>query len=138
MERFFFTTNTHMKYQSSSTHYSIVINKVIVFKNQYNLQGQSQGHNYRFCHMEYPSEISKLANTRCSKVISNVEYFDKRSNSNLKVTGVGQNFWYTLKGLASRNIHKKYQSSSTHCLKVISKVNVFKKQLILQAFTFQQ
>ena len=31
------------------------------------------------------------------------------------------------KGLITRNIHVKYQSSSTHCSKVISNVKIFKK-----------
>ena len=36
------------------------------------------------------------------------------------------------KGLITRNTHVKYQSSSTHCLKVINKVKVFKKWVKLQ------
>ena len=35
--------------------------------------------------------------------------------------------WYPLKGLITRNTHLKCQSSSTHCSKDISNVNVFKK-----------
>ena len=40
--------------------------------------------------------------------------------------------WYPQKGLITGNIHMKYQSSSTHCFKVISKVKVFKKWAKLQ------
>ena len=34
------------------------------------------------------------------------------------------------KGLITRNTHVKYQSSSTHCLKVISNVKVLKKKWV--------
>ena len=37
-----------------------------------------------------------------------------------------------MKGLITRNTHVKYQISSTHCSKVISKVKVFKKWVKLQ------
>ena len=39
----------------------------------------------------------------------------------------GKKKWYPWKGLITRNIHVKYQNSSTHCSKVISKVKVLKK-----------
>ena len=39
----------------------------------------------------------------------------------------GQKSWYRRKGLVNSITHVKYQSSSTHCSKVISMVKVFKK-----------
>ena len=36
------------------------------------------------------------------------------------------------KGLITKNTHMKYQSSSTHCSKVISKVKFFKKWVKLE------
>ena len=39
----------------------------------------------------------------------------------------GQKIKYLQKDLITRNIHVKYQSSSTHYSKVISKIKVFKK-----------
>ena len=44
----------------------------------------------------------------------------------------GKKKWYTRKVLITGNIHVTYQSSSTHCSKVIRKVNVFKKWVKLQ------
>ena len=44
----------------------------------------------------------------------------------------GKNRWYPQKGLITGKIHVIYQSSSTHCLKDISKVKVFKKWVKLQ------
>ena len=40
----------------------------------------------------------------------------------------GQKQWYPLKGLITRNTHVKYQSSRTHCSKVISKVKVSERR----------
>ena len=37
-----------------------------------------------------------------------------------------------MKGLITRNTHVKYQSSSTHCSKVISKVKVSERRTELQ------
>ena len=54
-----------------------------------------------------------------------VKIFINRSNSKVKVTGSKKR--YPLKGLITRNTHVKYQNSSTHCSKVISKVKVSKK-----------
>ena len=39
---------------------------------------------------------------------------------------------YSRKGLITGNIHVKYQSSTTHCSKVISKVKVFQKWVKLK------
>ena len=47
------------------------------------------------------------------------------SNSKVKVTV--SKIVLSKKGLITSNTHVKYQSSSTHCLKVISKVKVFEK-----------
>ena len=44
----------------------------------------------------------------------------------------GQKQWYPQKGLITGYTHVKYQSSGTHCSKVISKVKVFKKWVKLQ------
>ena len=44
--------------------------------------------------------------------------------SNVKVKGLVPT---KSKNLITRNIHVKYENSGTHCLKVISKVKVFKK-----------
>ena len=41
--------------------------------------------------------------------------------------------WYPQKGLITGNIHMKYQSSSTHCLKVINMVKFSKKWVKLQS-----
>ena len=49
-----------------------------------------------------------------------------------KVKCQGQKVKYQQKDLITGNIHEKYQSPSTLCLKVISKVNVFKKWVKLQ------
>ena len=43
-----------------------------------------------------------------------------------------QKLWYPRKGLITRNTHVKYQSSSTHCSKVISKVKVSETRTELQ------
>ena len=39
-----------------------------------------------------------------------------------------QEKWYPRKGLIIRNTHVKYQSSSTHCSNVISKVKVSERR----------
>ena len=44
----------------------------------------------------------------------------------------GKKQGYPQKGLITMNSHVKYQSSSTHCPKFISKVKVFKKRVKLQ------
>ena len=44
----------------------------------------------------------------------------------------GKKYWYPQKDLITGNIYVKYQSSRTHCLKVISNVKVFKKWVKLQ------
>ena len=40
----------------------------------------------------------------------------------------GKKQWYPQKGLITRNTHVKYQSSSTYCSKVISKVKVSERR----------
>ena len=40
----------------------------------------------------------------------------------------GETQWYPRKGLITRNTHVKYQSSSTHYSKVISKVKVLERR----------
>ena len=49
-----------------------------------------------------------------------------------KVKCQGQKVLYQQKGLITRNTHVKYQSFSTHCSKVISKVNVSERRTELQ------
>ena len=44
----------------------------------------------------------------------------------------GRKVKYQHKDLITRNIHVKYQSSSTYCSKVISKVKNFERQVKLQ------
>ena len=44
----------------------------------------------------------------------------------------GKKKWNPWKGLITTDTHVKYQSSSTHCSKVISRVKVFKKWVILK------
>ena len=39
----------------------------------------------------------------------------------------GKKYWYPGKGFITGIIHVKYQTSITHCSKVISKIKVFKK-----------
>ena len=50
----------------------------------------------------------------------------------VKLQGQGHRVkkWYPRKGLITGNIHVKYQSSGTHCLKVISTAKVLKKNLL--------
>ena len=55
------TRNTHVKYQSSSTHFSKVISKGKDFTKRVKLQGH----------------IVKKSSTHCSKVISKVKVFKK-------------------------------------------------------------
>jgi hypothetical protein len=50
-------------------------------------------------------------------------------------SSVGQHWakvMYQMKGLARRNTHVKYESSTTHRSKVITKVKVFEKNVKLQ------
>ena len=81
---------------------------------------------------------SSSTSTHFSNVIKKVKVFSKsRPYSKVKVTSKkkswfpwkgcnkkNQKFWYPLKGLATSNNHVKYQSSSFHCSKVISKIKV--------------
>ena len=66
------------------------------------------------CKMEAPVSYPK-------EVMTNVNFFFKL------VKCQGQKVKYLQKDLITRDIHVKYQSSSTHCSKVISKVKDFKK-----------
>jgi hypothetical protein len=44
----------------------------------------------------------------------------------------GSRSWYQMKGLARKNTHVKYESSTTYQSKVMTKVKVFKKKVKLQ------
>ena len=46
----------------------------------------------------------------------------------------GKKQWYPQKGFITRNTHVKYQSSSSHCSKVISKVKVSERRTELQNY----
>ena len=77
----FIIGNTHMNYQSSSTHNSNVINKVKVLKRRPNSKVKVTGQTFWFpwngfvtinTHVKYQS-----SSTHCSKVISKVIVFQK-------------------------------------------------------------
>ena len=69
-------------------------------------------------------KIKALALT-VQKLLARLRVFEKNgSNSKVKVTG--SKYWYPRKGLITGNIHVKYQSSITRCLKIISKVKISK------------
>ena len=61
------------------------------------------------------------------EVMTNVNFFLKL------VKWQGQKVKYQQKDLFTRGIHVKYQTSSTHCSKDISKVKVFKKWVKLHS-----
>ena len=69
-------------------------------------------------HVKYQSSC-----THCSKVISHVKVFKKRSNSKAKVTG-SKMLAPTENSCPKKYSCETYQSSSTHCSKVIIKVKV--------------
>ena len=69
--------------------------------------------------------IKALAVT-AEKLLARLKFSKNGSNSKVKVTGSKK------KGFITRNTHVKYQRSSSHCSKVISKVKVFKKWIKLQ------
>ena len=129
----FITRNTHVKYQSSSIHCSKVISKVKVFKNGSNSKANVTGSIIRVTtersfHKEYSCQISKLQRS----LFKNYQ----QGSSFLKM-GQLQGQGHRGKnngtpGFITRNTHVKYQSSSTHCSKVIRKVKVFKKQVKLK------
>ena len=73
--------------------------------------------------------INDLALT-AQKLLARLMFSKNKSNSKVKVTGL--KIIVPRKGLVTRNIHLKYQSSSFHCSKVINKVKVFKKWVKLQ------
>ena len=57
----------------------------------------------------------------------------KKVGQTLRSRTQGQNCWFQREDLVSENIHLKlYQSSSTHCSKVNSKVNALTKWVGLQ------
>ena len=53
--------------------------------------------------------------------MAKVKVFQKK----VKLQGQGQNLWYRVKGLVTRNTHMKYESSFINGLKVMAKVKVF-------------
>ena len=57
--------------------------------------------------------------------MTNVDFFFQKL-----VKCLGLNVKYQQKDFITMNIHVKYQSSSTHCSKVISKVKVFFKKKV--------
>ena len=57
-------------------------------------------------------------------VYDQVQVFEKK----VKNTS-GSRSWYQMKGRARRNTHVKYESSTTHRSKVITKVKVFEKKI---------
>ena len=79
--------------------------------------------------------IKALALT-VQKFFARLKFSKGRSNSKVKVTGpkimVPNEKTYHKERSITKNTHVKYQSSSPHCSKVISKVKVFKKWVKLQ------
>ena len=51
-----------------------------------------------------------------------IRYVDQRSRSR----SLGQKFWHDWKGLIIRNVHMKYESSTSHGSKVMAKVKIFR------------
>ena len=125
------TRDTHVNYQSSSNPCSKVISKVKVFKKWDKLQGQGHRVKNNGTHRKVLSQgilmwnIKALAFT-IQKFLSKVKVFKEW------VKLLGQGHMVKNNGINTRNIHVKYQSSSTHCSKLISKVKVFKKWAIHQ------
>ena len=116
------TWNTHVKYQSSSTHCSKVISKVKGFKNGSNSKVTGKKYWYPqkgritgIIHVKYQS-----SSTNCSKVISKIKFSKMVQTS--KSRSQGKKSWYPQKGLVTRNTHMKYQSSSTHCQKLLARL----------------
>ena len=102
--------NTHLKYQSSSTHCSKVISKVKNFERQVKLQGQ--GHMQKKMWQIYTQKGLATGNTHvkyqssstyCSKVISNVNKFFKKQ---VKLQGQGHSG--KIKVPTQRSYHKEY------------------------------
>jgi hypothetical protein len=58
--------------------------------------------------------------------MTKVKFLERRSNIRESRS------WYEMKGLARRNTHVKYESSTTHQSKVMTKVKVFEKKVKLQ------
>jgi hypothetical protein len=59
--------------------------------------------------------------------MTKVKFLERRSNIRESRS------WNEMKGLARRNTHVKYESSTTHQSKVMTKVKVFEKKVKLQS-----
>ena len=77
----FITGNTHVNYQSSSTHNSDVINEVKLFKSKPDSKSRSQCQNCWFPWKRFVTINTHVKNqsssTHCSKVISKVKIFQR-------------------------------------------------------------
>ena len=60
------------------------------------------------------------------KLLARLKFSINRSITKVNFTGY-KNWLVPTEGLVTSNTHVKYQSSSTHCSKVISKVEVYNK-----------
>ena len=93
------------------------------------MANSNEGQDHKDKHFDTSRKILSQEMTMCNmealvsyllEVMTNVIFFKL-------VKCQGQKIKYLQKDLITRDIHVKYQSSSTHCSKVISKVKVFKK-----------
>ena len=116
------------EYQNSSTHYSKDITRVKVLKK---VKTWSQGyrvtkilvHTDRSCLYKYSCEVSKLSFSLFKSYFCGYSF--QKVGQTPRSKWKGQNCWFSQKDVGSENTHVKYQSSSTHCSKVIIKINLY-------------
>ena len=123
--------------------WKIVLNKFkIIIYLLYNLSICSLYNNVRSNCLIKLTETRCVCETQMPPIIANSKdvhgHKDKYLDTSRKILSQGMLMQYESsniylkimkpwKGLITRNTHVKYQSSSTHCSKVMNKVSVFKK-----------
>jgi hypothetical protein len=78
------------------------------------------------CLIKNFNKAENLKNVFCMCLWPRLKCTKRRSNIS------GSRLWYEMKGLARRNTHVKYESSTKHQSKVMTKVIVFEKEVKLQ------
>ena len=117
------TRDIHVKYQSSSTHYSKDISKIKVLKSWSKVKGQ--GHKVKIV----GSQDKALSHKIFMWNIKALALIVRKLLVGLQDQGyrIKKKCWYPRKGIATRNIHVKCINTSTHSSNVLRRAKSFPK-----------